>query len=70
MIKLKYFEDNKSFFKYFEKYYINKKKFKIEFWNYTNDINNNINNSIIFFLIIYARVLTELLIRNILVIAR
>ena len=70
MIKEKYFEENKSFFNYFEKYYINEKKFKIEFWNYTNVINNNINNSIIFFLIIYARVLTELLIRNILVIAR
>ena len=49
MIKLKYFEDNKSFFKYFEKYYINEKKFKIEFWNYTNVINNNINHTIIFF---------------------
>ena len=33
MIKVKYFEENKSFFKYFEKYYINEKKFKIEFWN-------------------------------------
>ena len=49
MIKVKYFEENKSFFNYFEKYYINEKKFKIEFWNYTNVINNNINNSIIFF---------------------
>ena len=28
---------------------INEKKFKIDFWNYTNVINNNINNSIIFF---------------------
>ena len=38
-----------SFFKYFNKYYINDKLFEKNIWNFTNVISNNINNDIIFY---------------------
>ena len=39
LIKKKYLANHNSFFKYFDKYYFNEKKFEINLWNYTKIIN-------------------------------
>ena len=51
LIKQKYLNSFKEFFKYFDKYYINSNFFTIDIWNYNKVILNHINDrdSIIFF---------------------
>ena len=49
LIKSKFKNDNKKFFKYFDKYYMGSKKFKKELWNYNNIIlSNNKRNCILY----------------------